>query len=131
MSRLLRLLVVLLCLTVAMPLIGCPKNVGSAQYASAKALVGTWKDDSGCTYVIALEGETPRMVQVVDYDAEEFRVLQTGWRGGAFFVTYFVPSTEYTVDIVVLDQPSADELKIEWKNQYDTGREIWHRVPGT
>ncbi len=128
MHRALTLLLTLFVLTVAVPLMGCPKNVESADYAAAKALAGTWQDESGGTYTIGLSGKTPEMLEVVDYDGEVFQILATGMRDGLFYVTYLVPSTQYTVDITITDQPSADTLSTAWRNQYDSGDETWTRV---
>jgi len=129
MPRVLKLLALLLSLSVAVPLVGCPKQVSSAQYAAGKALAGTWKDDAGATYVIEFDGSQPRMTHVVDYDQEVFQIQQTGWRAGLFHAIYLVPSTQYTVDITFTDQPSADLVNIEWRNQYDSGSESWYRSP--
>ncbi len=128
MPRFLRLLPMLFALALAAPIMGCPKNVGSAQYASAKAMAGTWVDDSGATYVIELVGKYPKMTQVVDHDGEVFQILQTGWRDGLFHVTYLVPSTQYTVDITITEQLSEFAVRTAWRNQYDSGEEVWSRV---
>ena len=84
---------------------------------------GKWIDtETNSITEIALKGDIPVVISVTDYsdiqekDGEEnYKVTQSSFENGVLQWSYFVPSTNYTVNFKVTSS-ETNKLKTQWNN---------------
>lgn len=95
--------------------------------AQASLLVGRWLDpDTGA--ILEFVGSEPLLRSIVDDDGEVYVVKDYGWDAGAYEFTYYVPSTDFTVD-VRLTEFERDSVAGTWDNRQASGRQVLERTP--
>jgi hypothetical protein len=100
---------------------GCPKqgSTGPTSGASAVAMAGEWRDESGTHVSIEARGGQPFVRKIIDSDGEVFPVAGQGYTNGKFQWIYEVPSTGYVVTIVVEGMSGDRVIHTSWSNDHD------------
>ena len=109
-----------------------PESVKIEETDSTEAVnwdfIGVWEDPETYSRITIEEIDgLPAVSSIVSDDGEVYVIKSSQWENGVLKWTYFVPSTEYTVNFAV-QELDGNILWCEWSNDYTSGTEGLERV---
>lgn len=123
----LALALVLVCAPAAVAQKGSSQNI-QASGAVDPGFIGVWQNVNALTKIWIDQGQSEiHVVAIIDFDDEYFNLISQWFQGNRMQLTYYVPSTQYTVSYdCTLD---GNMLQCNYQNDHGgSGPSPWQRL---